>query len=107
MPPKKNKQDGNTSGNLGKPDDPGLALEPQLCHESTPSQPTWSHCHKNDDNASNAQLALDEEAESSRIEPEGHENAQDDPTDSDSTASRMSKVSHSTRQLKITCNTNS
>ena len=107
MPPKKNKQkgsplrDGDTSGNLGKPpDDPGLALEPQLCCESAPSQPTQSHCHENDNNTSNTQLALDEEPKSSRIEPEGHGNAQDDPMDSDSAASRTSKVSHSTMPAK-------
>ena len=107
MPPKKNKQkgsplrDGDTSGNLGKPpDNPGPAQEPQLCRESAPSQPTWSRHHKNDDNTSNTQLALDEEPKSSRIELEGHENAQDDPTDSDSTASRTSKASHSTTPAK-------
>ena len=107
MPPKKKKQkgsplrDGDTSGNLGKPpDDPGPAQEPQLCCKSTPSWPMWSHHHENDDNTSNVQLALDEEPKSFRIEPEGHENGQDDPTDSDSTMSRMSKASHSMAPAK-------
>ena len=107
MPTKKNKQkgsplrDGDASGNLGKPpDDPGPAQERELRHESAPSRPTWSRCHENDDDASNTQLALDEELKSSRNEPEGHENAQDEPTDSDSAVSRTSKASHSTAPAK-------
>ena len=107
MPPKKNKQkgsplrDGNTSGNLGKPpDEPGPAQEPELRRGSTLSRPTRSRCHENDDDASNPQLALDEEPKSSRNEPEGHENAQDEPMDSDSAGSRMSKASHSTMPAK-------
>ena len=107
MPPKKNKlkgsplRDGNASGNLGKPpDDPGPAQEPELRRESAPSRPTRSCCHENDDDTSNAQLALDEEPKSSRNKPEGHENAQDEPTDSDSAVSRMSKASHSTTPAK-------
>ena len=107
MPPKKNKQkgsplrDGDASGNLGKPpDDPGPAQEPELRCESALSQPTRSRRHENDDDASNAQLALDEEPKSFTNEPEGHENAQDEPMDSDSTASRTSKASHSTAPAK-------
>ena len=107
MPPKKNKQkgsplrDGDTSGNLGKPpDDPGPAQERELHHESAPSQPMQSRRHENDDNASNTQLTLDKELKSSRNEPEGHENAQDKPMDSDSAVSRTSKVSHSTTPAK-------
>ena len=107
MPTKKNKQkgsplrDGKASGNLGKPpDDPGLAQERELRRESAPSRPMRSCRHENDDDASNTQLAFDEELKSSRNEPEGHENAQDEPTDSDSAASRMSKASHSTTPAK-------
>ena len=109
MPPKKNEQkgsplrDGDTSGNLGNPPDnpgPAPAQEPPLCSENAPSRPMWSHSHENDDNATNIQLALDEEPESSRIEPEGHQNAQQDPTDSDSAVSRTSKASHSTAPAK-------
>ena len=107
MPPKKNKQkgsplrDGNASGNLGKPpDDPGPAQEPEPRRGSALSRPTRSHHHENDDDTSNPQLALDEEPKSSRNKPEGHENAQDEPTDSDSAASRTSKASHSTMPAK-------
>ena len=68
MPPKNNKQkglplrDGDAYGNLGKPpDDPGPAQEQPGHGDNAPSQPTWSCHHKNDDNATNIQLALDEE----------------------------------------------
>ena len=107
MPPKKNKQkgsplrDGDASGNLGKPpDNPGPAQEPQLHCESAPSQPMQSCHHKNDDNTTNIQLTLDEEPKRSRIKPGGHQNTQDDPANSDSTASRTSKASHSTVPAK-------